>query len=340
VVRLGITACLVALLVPAAASSATRAVSTRFAIVAVSSGKTSDVGIAPAGAAIAPDRLHYAFARHNLTAPYRWTLVVASFLGGPETVVATLRYEIDAPVWSPTGDRLLYRGWNVDPCNPPGTMILCATAELWVVGSAGGDSRMLASFASDPKWSPDGRRVAYLGEYNTYDASSGRTGKPYVVDADGSEVRRLATLRGVKRLSWAPDSKRIAVSAYAGFVAVVPVGGGPYRKIRNTGFAVWSPRGDSIAGVHGSSIVVARPDGHVLRTIPATSMRGSLVWSPDGQRLAYLTVPSARDAYSAAQLVVRPAAGGAARVVARVAWKNEVRLLGWLRDGAILYSTF
>src|SRR5205823_12198023 len=123
---LGVVACFVALLMPAAGTSAGgpggRIVfasdrspdlnRTSFAAVSPRTGRTSEVGVAPVGAAIAPDRVHYAFARHRTSSfASSWDLVVGSFTGEAETLVATLPYEIGDPVWSPTGGRIVYTGW-------------------------------------------------------------------------------------------------------------------------------------------------------------------------------------------------------------------------------------
>ncbi|MDR5697005.1 MAG: S9 family peptidase [Armatimonadota bacterium] len=77
---------------------------------------------------------------------------------------------------------------------------------LWMVSLSGGDAKQFTAGAKrdhSPRWSPDGRWVAFL---------SNRSGKDqiWLIPADGGEARQITHLRdGVKDLSWAPDSRRL-----------------------------------------------------------------------------------------------------------------------------------
>lgn len=69
-----------------------------------------------------------------------------------------------------------------------------------------------------------------------------------------------------------------------------PVQGGAPRRLGDViaQEAVWSPKGDLIAYVHGESIELADPEGNHIRELarfhPAPH---SLVWSPDGKRIRF-----------------------------------------------------
>jgi DNA-binding winged helix-turn-helix (wHTH) protein/Tol biopolymer transport system component len=69
-----------------------------------------------------------------------------------------------------------------------------------------------------------------------------------------------------------------------------PVQGGAPRRLGDViaQEAVWSPKGDLIAYVHGESIQLADPEGNHVRELarfhPAPH---ALVWSPDGQRIRF-----------------------------------------------------
>ena len=88
------------------------------------------------------------------------------------------------PVWSPDGRRIAFESnWQV-----------------WVMNADGSGQRRLTrngarNFA--PAWSPDGRRIAFerrvgRGEPSVWGAAQRSTFQVYVMNADGSEARRLA----------------------------------------------------------------------------------------------------------------------------------------------------
>jgi tricorn protease len=80
---------------------------------------------------------------------------------------------------------------------------------LWVVGRDGGEARRLTSFqgvTSHPKLSPDGRLVAFSGQY-------GGNTDVYVVPVEGGEPKRLTWHPGADLVQgWSPDGQRVVFS--------------------------------------------------------------------------------------------------------------------------------
>ena len=88
-----------------------------------------------------------------------------------------------------------------------------SSTELWLfaTGLAGGPAakprRLTAGDKdSDPKWSPDGRWIAFTAKRKDDDES-----QIYLIAPDGGEAKRLTTrAHGCAALKWFPDGKRIA----------------------------------------------------------------------------------------------------------------------------------
>src|SRR5829696_4020242 len=313
----------------------------RFAAVTPTGLRTLGIGIAPAGAALAPDRQRYAYVDFE-SAARTWRLLVGTFGGGAPHVVATHTYGIENPVWSPTGDRIAYTALNPASCHPGDH--LCVTFELWLVSSAGGDARKLADHAAGPVWSPDGKQLAFAGEYETYAANDGWKGRPWVASASGAAMRRIVNVYGVDRISWSPRADRVIVSAHRGFAVIVPLAGGKARKVVSARAAVWSPGGDAIALARDSRIVLVGPNGSLIRVLRTAGRVEEIGWSPNAARLAYVVAIPRSDTvprtFPRRALVTVAATGRNAHTVARFDRFQLAKLLGWLREGYVLYQTW
>ncbi|HKV26349.1 MAG TPA: PDZ domain-containing protein [Candidatus Acidoferrum sp.] len=128
--------------------------------------------------------------------------------------------------------------------------------DLWIASRQGGNARRLTSAPGDelyPKFSPDGKWIAFTGEYD---------GNPdvYVISADGGEPRRLTFHPSNDIvLGWTPDGKDIL-----------------FRSDRYS-----EPLGRS------TKLFLISPEGGTPRALPVP--RGDLTsFSPDGTKIAYL----------------------------------------------------
>ena len=192
----------------------------------------------------------------------------------------------------------------------PGKIVFSAdgpgSIDLWVVRANGeGRRRLTRRQGSDfePRWSPSGRRVAFLGHGpHVPDAPRGEI---YVVNADGSALRRLTRNQaGDSSPTWSPDGRKILYVRHAAQALgtsdlfVAPSAGGRSRRLTRTPACEWdpdwSPDGKRIVvalrcgGRLDGRIAVLKADGSGTRVITPTRGYGP-VWSPDGHRIAFIS---------------------------------------------------
>src|SRR5262245_29268629 len=78
--------------------------------------------------------------------------------------------------------------------------------DLWIVPRAGGEAKRLTSGAgveTDPMFSPDGKWVAFTGQYDGND-------DVFVISAEGGDAKRLTYHPGSDQVvGWTPDGKKV-----------------------------------------------------------------------------------------------------------------------------------
>lgn len=78
---------------------------------------------------------------------------------------------------------------------------------IWIADADGSNARLLVRNGISPEISPDGTRVAYLGECTEVDPGCEHA---YVISISGGKPRELTNRIG--GLTWSPDSKRIVAA--------------------------------------------------------------------------------------------------------------------------------
>ncbi len=194
----------------------------------------------------------------------------------------------------------------------PTGRLLCYTAEaagarqLFILPLRGGPARQLTASehdVSDPAWSPDGRRLAFVRERTVW-----------VIGADGSRPTEVSPHpAGSSMPRWSPDGRRLAfLSRRRGWSQIwvveapVPRRGRPPRNPRPL-----EPRAVTPSGIDVEDYA----------------------WAPDGRRIAYVAgrLP---DLATSQVTVVDVDAGSEAIVGGERSWDTAPR---WAPDGSLLW---
>lgn len=180
-------------------------------------------------------------------------------IGGEPVRVSDVPGGIDDYAWSPDARRLVFvvsdpdtakaTGTTKKPIvidryhfkSDPGGYLLASHQHLALFDLETRRTEPLTSGTNDetdPAWSPDGTRIAFVSKRVTGDPDRSDNDDIFVIDAKpGAEIRRLTTYDGEDdgRIAWSPDGSRIAYLTGLGLpdhsyrmwkLAVIPSEGG------------------------------------------------------------------------------------------------------------------
>jgi hypothetical protein len=202
--------------------------------------------------AVSPDGARIAFVGDRDGAS---NLYVVNADGGGETQITNDKERKSLPKWDANG-RVTTTPRGPLP-SPDGKQVLMGDGRLYVAEADGSNARPITTGAGTetPMWSPDGKRIAFARFHAGI----------WVMNADGTEQRRLATIaedEGTPEWPrWSPDGKRIAVQV------------GSYSPERMTAH-VWVV--DATSG-----------EAHKLAPHAEAYLDETPSWFPDGKRIAF-----------------------------------------------------
>ena len=208
------------------------------------------------------------------------------------------------PSFSPDGSRIVFH----------------STADggaIYAIPTIGGEPARLAAGGRNPRFSPDGKWIAFwTGVPNTTVLTGGEGGDLYVLSATGGQPHRLgASLHYAGNPVWSPDSKRLLAfcpDASDGFLwCVIPMNGVPssrasvFDSLKQQGFTIgndrvprvsqWLPGYILFSAVYGDALNVWRmpvsdeglslgpaerlTSGTTLETSPLRTPNGNLIFA-------------------------------------------------------------
>jgi dipeptidyl aminopeptidase/acylaminoacyl peptidase len=300
---------------------------------------------------------------HRLIAVAFLTLIPATSFAQLKPEQTLNRRPISEVRFSPNGERLAFT--VSEP--PKGAS---RSRHVWILETGTRESRRFTNSAKSefaPRWSPDGRRLAFLS-----DREEGT--QIYLLPLDGGDAIRLTDGKNsVRAFEWSPDGKQIA------FLASEPKGEAQEKKEKEKDDArvvdrddkparlwlidvaskkvrqltagswqiqeaKWAPQGDRLivsATDHpevdqdtSRIFSVATADGQMKQVAAPRGPFGQLSISPDGSAVAYLAArvdgPSPHDLY------LQPLAGGPARNLTAASIDRPIAGIAWRPNGSIL----
>lgn len=196
------------------------------------------------------------------------------------------------PAWSPDGRTLLFESERD------------GNREVYVMNADGGNQiRLTRNNAADvtPSWSPDGARIAFASNRDTGPPYNPYNLDIYVMNADGSNVRRIVDDPEYDvGPQWSPDGRKILfVSGRTGNFNVfeMNVDGSDQRNLtadpqQSDGAPIWSLDGNNIAfsrRIEGKNqlFLMDAAGGNLKRVTNNAANNEAPSLSPDGSKLVF-----------------------------------------------------
>jgi len=214
-----------------------------------------------------------------------WLLFTMSTNGNSQTKITSPPSPSDGdwfdnePDWSPDGEKIVFSGKGRRYSD------LGDSWDLWIVSATGDNMTQLTSdrYINEdyPTWSPDGSKIAYVGD-----------GKVFVISSSGGVPQVIPGISSWGQLAWSDDGTSLAVCNNG--IQIVTLDGTILKTLVpdiRPGGCTWSPNGKTIAFTdYATGIWTVPASGGtpklVIENITNTQNFEAPDWSPDGKYLA------------------------------------------------------
>jgi TolB protein len=187
---------------------------------------------------------------------------------------------VSSPSFSPSGERIVFYAWEGWPQGNG----------LWTLKVDGTDPQLVLrdAEARNPRWSPDGKLVAYDARNSVH-----------VISASGGDPRKLAD--GSTQPSWSPDSQRLVFKGCDGpacGLCLINIDGSGKTRLTTTAddtVPAWSPDGSKVAFACKAGdtwdICTVNMDGSDRKSLTANNPENDVnpAWLPDASGIVFLS---------------------------------------------------
>ncbi|HYV96114.1 MAG TPA: S9 family peptidase [Gemmatimonadaceae bacterium] len=248
--------------------------------------------------------------------------------------LARLRTVAD-PQLSPDGSWVAYTVSSVDTAKDK------SDSDIWMT-SWDGTQTVRVTFSAEnesaPRWSPDGRYLAFLSG-----RQQGHGAQVWLLDRRGGEAQRITTVKdGVSDVAWSPDGKRLAL------IAGINTDTAAAKRDTSKAWPIVIDRYHFKEDIDGylettfNHLLVFDIASKKLDTLTSGSVSDeSPRWSPDGARIAFMrAVPAEPGTGNEADVwVIDARAGGAMKQLTKTrgrdggppSWSPDGKWIAFLR---------
>jgi dipeptidyl aminopeptidase/acylaminoacyl peptidase len=245
--------------------------------------------------------------------------------------------DVRDPQLSPDGAWVAYSVSAVDSAKDK------SDSDVWMTSWDGSQSVRLTSSAeseSAPRWSPDGRYLAFLSG-----RQEGKGAQLWLLDRRGGEAQRVSQVRGgISDYAWSPDSRRIVLVVEEETDSVAAKDTGEKKTPKPIVIDRYTFKRDIVGylGTKRSRLMLL--DVATKKAEPLTrgvTDDGEPAWSPDGGRIAFVSrrVPEPREIENSDVFVIDARPGATPRRLTdfpgpdggRPSWSPDGKLIAFLR---------